>query len=209
MAIAALSNAGFTQYVAASSHVSASQQALQALGQSLAAGNLSAAQSAFASYQGLNQSLANASGTGSGTAAGSASQLTTDLNTLGTALSGGDLTTARQAFATVQSDLKSAPSPAVTNAENAVAQTVGWVDDLLTLSGSSGAETTTVDPTTQILNSAYGLNPSSNSDTTDPTAALLESAYGVSSSGSTAGSSGTTGNDGTQGSGVSGVNVSG
>jgi hypothetical protein len=60
MAIAALSNAGFSQFVAASSNVSASQQALQTLQQSLAAGNLSAAQTAFNTYQSLNQNLAAA-----------------------------------------------------------------------------------------------------------------------------------------------------
>jgi len=133
---------------------------------------------------------------------------------LGSALSSGNLSTAQSAFTTVQNDLKTTPSQAVTNAESAVAQTVQWVDDLLNLSGESNSSSTPVAPTTAILDSAYGLNPSSN--TTDPTAALLESQYGAGSSGSagtgasapagSAGSAGSVLSSGNAGSGAS-VNV--
>ena len=47
MTVAALSTAGFSQYIAASSNVTGSQKAWQSLEQSLAQGNLTAAQSAF------------------------------------------------------------------------------------------------------------------------------------------------------------------
>jgi ribosomal protein S20 len=129
MAIAALSTAGFSQYVAASSNVSASQQAWQSLQQNLASGNLTAAQTAFNTYNQLNQNLWSASGSSSS----SSSQLATDMKALGSAISSGDLSTAQSAFTTVQNDLKSTPSQAVTNAESAVNQTVQWMDDLLNL----------------------------------------------------------------------------
>ncbi|MGD0903280.1 MAG: hypothetical protein ABR924_10110 [Terracidiphilus sp.] len=172
MAVAALSTAGFSQYIAASSNLSASQQAWQSLEQSLALGNLTAAQSAFNTYNQLNQSSSTASGSGSS----SSSQLATDMTALGSAIGSGDLSTAQSAFATVQNDLKTTPSQAMANAESAVAQTVQWVDDLLSLSDSSNSSSTPTDPATAILDSAYGMNPSSN--TTDPTVALLESKYG-------------------------------
>jgi hypothetical protein len=183
MPVAALSTAGFSQYIAASSNVSASQQAWQTLGQSLAQGNLSAAQSAFAAYSKLNpaQTASSSNSTGS-------SQLSTDMAALGSALGSGNLSTAQSAFATVQSEMKSSPSQAVTNAETAVAQSVQWVDDLLSLSSAnSSSNSTPVDPTTSILDSAYGQN--SNSSATDPTTSILDSADGESTS--SASSSGT------------------
>jgi len=134
MTVAALSTAGFSQHISASSNVSASQQAWQTLGQSLAQGNLMAAQSAFAAYSKLNPAQTSSGGSSSG-----ASQLSTDMAALGSALGSGNLSTAQSAFATVQSDLKSTPSQAVSNAETAVAQTVQWVDDLLSLSSTSSA----------------------------------------------------------------------
>jgi hypothetical protein len=97
------------------------------------------------------------------------------LTALGSAISSGSLTAAQSAFATVQSDVKAAPAPAVNNAESAVAQTVQWIDDLLNLSTNQGAASTPVDPTTSILDTAYGLTPAT---TTDPATSLLDSAYG-------------------------------
>jgi hypothetical protein len=195
MAIAALSTAGFSQYIAASSSVSASQQAWLSLQQSLASGNLTAAESAFDTYNQLNQNLTNASVTSSLSSSSSGSQLSTDMTALGSAIGSGDLSTAQQAFATVQSDLKTTPSQAATNAESAVAQTVQWVDDLLSLSDANSSSSPPADPATAILDSAYGLNSSSNS--TDPTTALLESKYGAVSTGSSTSSSvASTGNAG-------------
>ena len=176
MAIAALSTAGFSQYVALSSNVGASQQAWQSLQQSLAAGNLVAAQTSFKTYQQLSQNL-----TGAGSSSSSDSQLATDMTALGTAIGSGNLTTAQQAFATVQNDLKNTPSQAIANAESAVAQTVGWVDDLLNFGDTRSSNSASADPAVAILSSAYGLSSSSN--TTDPTVALLESKYGDEASG--------------------------
>src|SRR5580692_6330323 len=167
MAIAALSTAGFSQYLALTSNVGASQQAWQSLQQGLASGNLTAAQTAFNSYQKLNSSL-----TGSGVS----SQFATDMTALGKAIGSGAATSAQQAFATVQNDLKGAPSPAVQSAESAVAQTVNEVDELLGVENPASSSTTSVDPATSILDSAYGLSTSA--ITTDPTVALLESRYG-------------------------------
>ncbi len=202
MAIAALSTAGFSQYVAASSNVSASQQAWQSLQQSLASGNLSAAQTAFNAYSQLNQNLSATSGSNSS----SSSQLSMDMKALGSAISSGDLSTAQSAFATVQSDMKSTPSQAVTNAESAVNQTVQWMDDLLNLSSMSGTTAAPVDPTTAILDSAYGLNSSSNSNggnSTDPTTSILDSAYGDTTAGSSTGATGTSSADESSASGTS------
>jgi len=211
MSIAALSTAGFSQYISASSNVSASQQAMQTLQQSLASGNLAAAQSAFNTYQQLNQSPSTASGSTSSSSAGTPSQLSTDMTALGSAIGSGDLSTAQSAFATVQSDLKATPSQAITNAESAVAQSVQWVEDLLTLSSSNNSSTTPADPTTSMLDSAYGINPSSTA--TNPTTAMLESQYGdgasatsANSSGSSASSTATSATTGNIGSGAS-VNV--
>jgi len=139
------------------------------------------------------------------------------MTALGTAIGSGDLSTAQSAFATVQGDLKTTPSQAVTNAESAVAQTVQWVDDLLTISGANSYSTTPLDPTTSMLDSAYGINPSSTA--TDPTTGILENAYdaggtGTSSNGSSSSTAGSdagsyassTPSDGNAGSGAS-VNV--
>jgi hypothetical protein len=185
MTVAALSIAGFSQYIAASSSVSGSQQAWQSLQQSLAQGNLSAAASAFKAYSQLNPAQASASGGGSS----ATSQRSTDMAALGSAIGSGNLSTAQSAFATVQSDLESTPSQAIANAESAAAQTVQWVDDLLSFSNSSSStpSTSTADPVSAMLASAYGLN--SSTSTTNPMVALLESKYGDGSTSSTSSAS--------------------
>ena len=196
MSITALSTAGFSQYIAASSNVSASQQALQSLQQSVASGNLTAAQAAFNTYQQLNQTLATASGSSSSSSSSASSssssattsQLSKDMTALGTAIGAGNLSKAQSAFATVQGDLQTTPSQAITNAESAVAQTVQWVEDILNISGSNNSSTTPLDPTTNMLDSAYGLSTSSTA--TNPTTALLESKYGAGASATSASSSG-------------------
>ncbi|MGB6742692.1 MAG: hypothetical protein WBE38_03470 [Terracidiphilus sp.] len=198
MSVAALSTAGFSQYLALTSNVGASQQAWQSLQQSLASGNLTTAQTAFNTYQQLNQSTA-----------GSSSQFATDMTALGQAIGSGDVTSAQQAFTTVQNDLKGAPSPVVQSAESAVAQTVDEVDELLGVADSASASTTPTDPISAILDSAYGL--SSSSSATDPDLALLEANYGTSATASSAASnssasSSTSVSDGNAGSAAS-VNV--
>jgi hypothetical protein len=170
MAIAALSTAGFSQYIALTSDVGGAQQAWKSLEQNLAAGNLSAAVTAFDSYQQVSRNS-----TSSGSAA-SGSQLSSDMTALGSALSSGSLSDAQQAFTTVQNDLKSQPPIAVENAESAVAQTVDEVDALLDFPDAYSASSSATDPTTAILDSAYGL--ASTSAATDPDLALLEANYG-------------------------------
>ncbi len=69
---------------------------------SLASGNLTAAQTAFAT---LMQDLGN-SGAQSSQQTGAASQVSTDLNAVGTALNSGSLSNAQKAFATLMQDLQ-------------------------------------------------------------------------------------------------------
>jgi hypothetical protein len=175
MAIGALSAGGLSQYVLDSSNLSQTQQAFQTLQQSLAAGNLPAAQTAFTEYQQLNQNLTNISGSSS-----ASTQLTTDMTALGTALSSGDLATAQSAFATVQNDMKTSPSQALTNANAAMAQAEGWVNDLLGYSDPSSSSSS--DPATALLQSA--LNLSSSSTSTDPATEALDSESGSTTTGS-------------------------
>ena len=179
MTVAALSTAGFSQYIAASSNLSQSQQVFQLLGSSIATGNLSAAQAAFNTYQQLTQSVVPAAAASSSTSSG-ATQLAQAMKALGSAIGSGNVATAQSAFATVQDVQQSTPTQQMTNAENAAAQTVQWVDDLLNLSTNNLTPSTPVDPTTAILNSAYG--QASTSDTTSPITSLLSSAYGAASS---------------------------
>jgi hypothetical protein len=118
----------------------------------LAAGDLTGAKSAFATYQQINQNLSSTTGATSGT------QLSTDLSTLGSALNTGNLSSAQTAFATVQNDMKNSPSASLTNALQAESQAVQLVDGFL---GS--------------------LAPSSSSSTPDAASAALQSAYGAGS----------------------------
>jgi hypothetical protein len=173
MSLVALSTTGFSQYLSASSGVSASQQDFQSLQQSLASGNLAAAQSAFNAYQQLNLPPTSTTG-GSSTP----TLFATNLASLGSAISSGNVAKAQSAFATLQTGLNASPSQSITNAETAVAQTVQWIDDLLSLSSQGSTSSAPYDPTTSILDSAYGL-PSSTTATTDPTTSLLDSAYGA------------------------------
>lgn len=69
---------------------------------SLASGNLTAAQTAFAT---LMQDLGS-SGAQSSQQTGAASQVSTDLNAVGTALNSGNLSDAQKAFATLMQDLQ-------------------------------------------------------------------------------------------------------
>jgi len=158
MSIAALSSAGFSQYVADSSNITATQQALTALEESLAEGNLTAAQAALNTYQTLNRNLAQAGGSSTPVN----TQLATDLNALGTAIDSGDLNAAQSAFTIVQADLKTTPPQSVVTAEAAAAQTVSEIEDILSIFHSTTAATAPVDPLTQILDTAYGVNSPSN-----------------------------------------------
>ena len=180
MSIGGISAGSLSQYVSASSDLTQSQRAWQALQQSLAAGNLSAAQAAFNTYQQLNQNLTNISGSSSST-----TQLSTDMTALSTALSSGGLSAAQSAFATVQADMKSSPSQAMTNANAAMAQVEQWVNDLLDLSDASSSSSTSSDPTAALLQNALG--QASSSTSTDPATEALQSAYGAATSASSNG----------------------
>jgi hypothetical protein len=158
MAIGALTAGGLSQYVLDSSNLTQTQQAWQTLQQSLAAGNLSAAQTAFNSYQQLTQNLTNISGSSA-----ASTQFTTDMTTLGTALSAGSLSAAQSAFATVQADMKNAPTQPMANATAAMAQVEDWVNDLLDSADPSGSSAAFSDPTASLLQSALSLDSSSSS----------------------------------------------
>jgi hypothetical protein len=88
MTVSSISAAGLSQDVLLSGN-STQQQALQALQNNLASGDLTGAQSAFQTLQNVLQNSATASGSG----LSSNSQLTGDLSALGSALSSGDLST--------------------------------------------------------------------------------------------------------------------
>jgi hypothetical protein len=202
MSVAGISSASLPGYGAAASSLSASQQALLALQNSLATGNLTTAQTAFNTYQQLNQPAST------GTSSTSTSTpFTTDLAALSSAISSGDLTTAQSAFATLQAELKTTPAPTLTAALAAVQQSVQSVTSLLNFSDSNNSSSTTTDPLTSLLLTAYGQNPSSTA--TDPNVALLESKYGASAfnaNGTPVASSSTPAASGNGGSGAS-VNV--
>jgi hypothetical protein len=187
MTVAALSTAGFTQYISASSNVSQSQQAWQSLQQSLAQGNLAGAQSAFDTYSQLNGNPVAAGTTGSA-ASSSTSQFSTDMKSLGSAIGSGSLSAAQSAFTAVQNDLASSPSPAVAEASAAATQSVQWVDDLLSLSNTDNTVQPTADPVTTILDSAYGETAAAG---TDPANSILDTAYGATGSGSASGTGAT------------------
>jgi ribosomal protein S20 len=152
MAISSISAASLSQYVLSSSNSTQLQQALQALQNSLASGDVNAAQSAFQTVQKLNQNLATASGT----SASSSSQLTTDLTALGSALSSGDLSTAQSAFATVQNDLKNGNSPSQPNETDTASQSVQLVAELLSTLNVSSYSASDPDSATSMLNQVYG-----------------------------------------------------
>jgi hypothetical protein len=151
MSVGSISAAGLSQYVLTTSNPTPLQQALQSLQNSLAAGDLRGAQSAFQTLQKINQALTAAGGTSSS----NASQLSTDLASLGSAISSGNLSTAQSAFATVQSDLKNASSPSLTNETNTASQSVQLVEELLS---TVNVNSTSSDPdsTNSVLEQVYG-----------------------------------------------------
>lgn len=158
MSTGSISAAGLSQYVLSAGN-STQQQALQALQNSLAAGDLDSAQPAFQNLQSVLQNSA----TTNGSTLSSNSQLNTDLTALGSALASGDVSTAQSAFATVLGDLKNTASAAQTNEATAASQSLQLVENLLsTLDTSNAASSDNYDATTSILQSVYaaksGLN---------------------------------------------------
>jgi|ERR1700722_11875412 hypothetical protein len=152
MSTAPISVASLSQEVLSTSNPTQLQQAVLNLQSNLSSGNLSGAQSAFATLQSVSQSLATASGNSTY----GNSQYSADLNTLASALSAGDLTAASSAFATVQSDLKNGNSPFLANELSAASQSEQLVSNLLSTLTVSSTSPTTPDNTTSILNAVYG-----------------------------------------------------
>jgi hypothetical protein len=147
--ISSISAVGLSQDVFSSGY-STQQQALQALQNNLASGNLVGAKSAFQSLRSVLQNSATANGT----TLSSNSQLATDLTALGSALSSGNLSTAQSVFATVLGDLKNSASATQINEANAASQSVQLVGELLNGLNSSSASST--DSTASLLLSVYG-----------------------------------------------------
>jgi len=152
MSIPSISAADLSQYVLQSSNSTLLKQALQALQNALASGDLSGAQSSFQTLQTLYQDSATAGGS----TLSSSSQLSTDLTALGGALGSGDLSTAQSTFATLQSDLKNSPTPSLTNETNAASQSVLLVEEVLSTLNSSSPSTATPNSTNSLLESVYG-----------------------------------------------------
>jgi len=152
MTVSAISAASLSQGVLESSDSNQLRQALQTLQNSLTAGNLSVAKSAFAAVQTLNTGLANASGS----SLPSNSQLSTDLTALGEAIGSGSLAKAQSLFATVKNDLKNSNSPSLTNEIKAASQSAQLVQELLSTVNASSAASSNSDATTSVLDQVYG-----------------------------------------------------
>jgi hypothetical protein len=152
MTVSAISAASLSQGVLESSDSNQLQQALQTLQNSLTAGNLSVAKSAFAAVQTLNTGLANASGS----SLPSNSQLSTDLTALGEAIGSGSLAKAQSLFATVKNDLKNSNSPSLTNEIKAASQSAQLVQELLSTVNASSPASSNSDTTTSVLDQVYG-----------------------------------------------------
>lgn len=150
MATGAISAASLSEYVLSSSNSTQLQQALQALQNSLTAGNLDSAQAAFQTVQKLNQGLATASN------GSSSSAVSTDLTALGSALSSGNLSSAQSAFATLQSDLKSSNSPSQAIETNVASESAQLVAELLSPLNVSNSSSSSFDNTTSVLEQVYG-----------------------------------------------------
>jgi hypothetical protein len=148
MSISPVSAASLSEGVLASGNSTQLTQALQALENSLSAGDLAGAQSGFQSLLRLNTALAAASGS----ASSSDTQLSSDLTTLGSAISSADLSGAQSAFTTVQNDLKSvSSSPSLAVEANAVTQSEQLVADLLSPLNTFSLS----DNTSSLLQSVY------------------------------------------------------
>ena len=144
MAIGALTAGGLSQYVLDSSNLSQTQQVWQTLQQSLATGNLSAAQTAFNSYQQLTQNLTKISGSSSASA-----QLTADMKSAPSQSMANATAAMAQVEGWVNDLLDSAnPSSSSTSSDPTSA--------LLQSALSPDSSSSNTDPATEALDSAYG-----------------------------------------------------
>jgi hypothetical protein len=101
--------------------------------------------------QRINQGLATTAGSNS-----NESQLSSDLTSLGSALSAGDFSTTQSALATVQADLKSSASPSQTTETNAASQSKEFVSELLSTLNANTPSPATSDLTNSVLEHVYG-----------------------------------------------------
>jgi hypothetical protein len=154
MSISAISAASLSQSNLLSSDPAPLKQAIQSLQNSLASGDLNAAQSAFQELQKVNQALTS----GEGHNSLNSSQFTSDLATLGGALSSGDLSTAQSAHTTVQADLKNTSSPALTDETNPASKSVQLVRELLSTVNVNSSSSGNSDLATSVLEQVYGAN---------------------------------------------------
>jgi hypothetical protein len=149
--ISSISAGGLSEYVFASSNSNELQQTLRALQNNLASDELNGTQSAFQKLQTLFQNSATASGS----TVASGSQLSTDMVVLGTALSSGDVSAARSAFATVLGDIKNTALPSQVNEATAASQSLQLVQGLLSTLDSNGSSSSSTDATNTILQSVH------------------------------------------------------
>ncbi len=77
------------------------------------------------------------------------------MNTLGSALSAGNLSTAQSAFAALQSYLKTS-SPALSNEAGAASQSVALVEELLSTMDAATTSSSASDLNNSLLQSVYG-----------------------------------------------------
>lgn len=117
------------QYPAPGGANAQSQQDWKGLGNSLANGDLTAAQGFFDSFQKLNSGLFSSSA--------SQTQLGADLASLGSALSSKDLKSARDAFASVEKDLSPGSVQAALNGISDDRRTAKMISMVLVATGSS------------------------------------------------------------------------
>lgn len=158
MSISPISAASLSQSVLLSSNSAPLKQAIQNLQNSLASGDLNAAQSAFQDLQKANQALT----IGAGSSSSNSSQLTSDLATLGGALSSGDLSSAQSALTTVQADLKSSSSPGLTDETNAASESVQLVQELLSTVSVNSSTSGNSELANSVLEQVYGTKSSLN-----------------------------------------------
>jgi hypothetical protein len=113
MSISGIQSSTFNPYQFAANPL---QQQLQQLGQALQSGNLSAAQSDFATLQqAFSQPAATSGATSGTTSAATTNPVHQAFNQLASDLQSGNLSAAQKDFSTVQQDLKSPGPPSATH----------------------------------------------------------------------------------------------
>jgi hypothetical protein len=152
MAVDSISAASLSQYVLSTSDSNPLSQAMDDLQNSLGLGDLKGAQAAFQTVQNLTKSLE----TVSGSSATNSSQLSSDLVTLGSALTSDNLSSAESALTTVKSDIGSSSSPSLINETNAASQSELLVQELLSTVNVNTNSSNPSDNTTSVLDAVYG-----------------------------------------------------